>query len=127
MPLLHHSPYSQLLPDLRGTSGGVVSPHPGNYHSHHHHIASHGGEIHGLPFAAPTGYPIPFPEEYGDAMDTDGGAYHQQQQQLHHHHHQQQIHGWVSTASGVVGLEGMGPCGEEGVSVPAGYGLGQGF
>jgi hypothetical protein len=127
MPLLHHSPYNQLLPDLRGTTGGVVSPPPGSYHSHHHHIASHGGEIHGLPFAAPTGYPIPLPEEYGDAMDTDGGAYHQQQQQLHHHHHQQQIHGWVSTASGVVGLEGMGPCGEEGVSVPAGYGLGQGF
>ena len=128
MSLMHHSPYDQLVPDLRGTAGGVVSPPPGNYHSHHHHTASHGGETHGLPFAAPTGYPVPLPEGYGDTMDTDGDAYHHQQQQhLHLLHHQQQVQGWVSAADGVVGLEGIGPCGEEGVSVPAGYGLGQGF
>ncbi|EAQ93813.1 hypothetical protein CHGG_02048 [Chaetomium globosum CBS 148.51] len=138
LPLLHHhhSPYGQLLPDLRGSAGGVVSPPPGNYHHHHHHhshSASHGAETHGLPFVTPNGYPLTMPEVYADAMDTDGGAYHhQQQQQLHHHHlqqqQQQQVQGWVATASGVAGLEGMGQCGEDGVTVPAaGYTLGQGF
>lgn len=130
MPLMHHSPYGQLLPDLRGTGGGVASPPPGSYHSHHHHTASHGGETHNLPFAAPAGYPISLPEAYGDAMETDGGAYDHQPQQFHLHrlhHHQQQVQGWVAVAGGVVDLEAMGPCGEEVVSVPAGYGLGQGF
>ncbi|KAH6853184.1 hypothetical protein B0I37DRAFT_1791 [Chaetomium sp. MPI-CAGE-AT-0009] len=123
LPLLHHSPYGQLL-------GGAVSPPPGHYH--------HGGHPNGLPFASPAAYPLP--EVYGDAMDTDGGAYahhlHHQQQQ---HHHHQQVQGWVAAAAaaaaagngvgvGVVGLEGMGPCGEEGVAVAAGYhGLAQGF
>ncbi|KAK3299805.1 uncharacterized protein B0H64DRAFT_369138 [Chaetomium fimeti] len=129
LPLFHHSPYGQLL------GGGPVSPPPGSYHhhSHHHHqhAASHGGETHGLPFAPNTAaYPLALPEVYGDAMDTDGGAYahHNPHHHLHHHHHQQQqqIQGWVTaTAGGVVSLEGMGPCGED--AVAAGYGLAQGF